>query len=272
MTTSTFATSSSSVTTSAADVSHLVVVSHDTTVAVDYKAQALAKLNGLVAERTEWEATVYRTSNDMLYSILQKCLAINAEMLGSDAASKQRRAALIELIAVNGHRFTEATPIITKVVKCVFGVDRRRVSAYSIVLREAIKQNVQGIALPTWIESLGGVEQIRLSKSANAVSAKQKVVAARAVMETAGALGVATGAALGMKAEAEFAGQDCVLLATQQADGTFAISAVIRNAGAMNAALAAYYAQSKTVVQNDSAKREAANDSQTIDELISQAA
>jgi len=271
MTTFALATTSSSVTTSAADLPQLSVVSNDSKDTVDYKAQTLAKLSMLVAERAEWEATVYRTSNEMLYGILQKCLAINAAMLGNDAVAKQHRAALNEFIAVNGYRFTGATPTITKVVKCVFGVDRRRVSAYSIVLREAIKQNVQGIALPAWIESNGGVEQIRLSKSGNAVSAKQKLEAAKSVIEAADVLAVAAGAALGMQASAEFAGQDCVLLATQQADGSFAVRAVLRNASAVNAALVAYYGQSKTVVQNDNAKREAANDDKAREEAINEA-
>lgn len=258
--------------TNAVVTSNLTVVSNDTNANVDYKAVTLANLNKLISERETWETTVYRKSNDVLYSILQKCLAMNTDLLGNDKDSKQRRAALAEFIAANNYRFTEATPVITKVVKCVFGVDRRRVSAYSIVLREAIKQSVNAAALPSWIENNGGVEQIRLSKSANAKTTKQKAESAKAVMQTSDVLCVATSEALAQKAEVEFAEQDCVLLATQQADGTFAVRAVLRNAGAVNAALVAYYSQSKSVVQNDTAKREAANDEKTREALIAKAA
>jgi hypothetical protein len=46
-------------------------------------------------------------------------------------------------------------------------VDRRRLSTYSLVLREAIKQKVLATQLAEWIEQNGGIQEIRLSQSAN---------------------------------------------------------------------------------------------------------
>ncbi|MEQ1488170.1 MAG: hypothetical protein ABL920_06730 [Methylotenera sp.] len=238
----------------------------------NYKKQTLATLNDLVSKRENWETTVYRKSNEMLYAILQSCFAVNHAMIGNEKEAKARRAALAQFTNEKGYRFTESTPVITKVVKCVFGVDRRRVSAYSLVLREAIKQNVMLKDLPSWIEENGGVEQIRLSKAPNAKTPKQKAEAAKSVMNQSEVLCVAKSKALSKVAEAEFAEEDCVLLATQQADGSFTIRAVIRSKGAVNAALISYLTQTKAVVSNDTKKTEAANDSKMREEAINKAA
>lgn len=243
------------------------VVSND-----NYKTQTLTTLKNLVSEREKWETTVYRKSNEMLYGILQKCFAVNYAMLGNDKEAKERRAALAEFIEEHGYRFTESTPVITKVVKCVFGVDRRRVSAYSLVLREAIKQNVTLKDLPKWVEDNGGVEQIRLSKAPNAKTTKQKALAAKKVMAKSDVLAVVKSRELSKKAEADFAGDECVLLATQQADGSFAITGVVRSKGAVNAALVSFYSQTKNVVLNDTKKKQAANDSKMRNSAIAKAA
>ena len=57
--------------------------------------------------------------------------------------------------------FAPSSHDMTRVVKCVFGADRRRVSAYSIALREALNQKVSAKDLVDFIEQNGGVEQIR---------------------------------------------------------------------------------------------------------------
>jgi len=206
------------------------VVQHDTAV-VDCKQQALATLRNMVAERKEWENTAYRKSNEMLYAILQKCYTAHHGMLGNDKQAQERRAGLNQFIAEQGYRFTDATPLVTKVVKCVFGVDRRRVSAYSIVLREAIKQNVLLQNLPVWIEENGGVEQIRLGKSLNYKTTKQKAEIGQNALVKADVLAVAKGDALSKEANGDFEGQECLLIATQQADGTFAVRGVVRSQG-----------------------------------------
>jgi hypothetical protein len=67
-----------------------------------------------------------------------------------------------KFIKTRAYTFMPTTHDMTRVVKCVFGVDRRRVSAYSIALREALRQKVAAADLVAFIEQNGGVEQIRL--------------------------------------------------------------------------------------------------------------
>lgn len=243
------------------------VVSNDS-----FKKQTLATLKNLVSQREKWETTVYRKSNQMLYGILQDSAALNHAMIGNEKEAKERRAALNDFIEQKGYRFTESTPVITKVVKCVFGVDRRRVSAYSLVLREAIKQSVLLKDLPKWIEENGGIEQIRLSKAPNAKTPKQKAQAAQKAMAKAEVICVAKSRALSKLAEVDFEGKDCVLLATQQADGSFAIRAVVRSKGAVNAALVSYGTQTKAADIDSAKKQKAANDSQMRKQAIDKAA
>lgn len=249
------------------------VVQNDTlNFAVSHKMQTLELLNKLVNEREEWETTAYKKSNDMLYAILQKCASINAAMFGNTKDVSERRDALAEFIEQKGYRFTEATPVVTKVVKCVFGVDRRRVSAYSLVLREATRQGVTAFNLPGWIEDNGGVEQIRLGNAGNGKTAKQKTDEAKSVVQNQNAIAVIASEALSEAADSDFAGKNCVLLATQQADGSFSIRAVVRSASALNATLLAYYSEHKDSVQSNIKKQAAANDDTICDEAIEAAA
>ena len=59
----------------------------------------------------------------------------------------------------------------------------------------------------------------------------------------------------------EKVGDQCVLIAKQQADGSFLVQGVVYSATALNAALVAMYGAENTQVKNKEEKQEAANDS-----------
>ena len=82
-------------------------------------------------------------------------------------------------------------------------------------------------------------------------------------------LGVANSAELTKLADSKYAETECVLLATQQADGTFVINAVVRGKAALNAALTTYYSEASAVLKDQEEKAEAANDSVYRQDLIS---
>ena len=63
-------------------------------------------------------------------------------------------------IAVNKNSHT-----LIKIVKCVFGTNKRRVSAYSIVLRTALFNKVKSADIADFVRNNGGVEEIRLAKN-----------------------------------------------------------------------------------------------------------
>ena len=125
------------------------------------------------AKRKQWETTAYRTSNQQLYAVLSDCLAYGDAMPIADA--KQRTKDLEEFFKLRGYSVKSDSPLLARVVKAVFGnVDRRRISTYSLVLRTAQKEGITAGKLAEWIEQRGGVQAVKLSRSATYVTPKSK--------------------------------------------------------------------------------------------------
>lgn len=214
----------------------------------------------LVVEREFWQDNAFRTSNDQLYGLMQKCYQFYSDLGAGTAQAAGMRDGLNSYIALKGYLFTKATHTLTKIVKCVFGVDRRRVSAYSIALRFALDNKIAVHDLPAFISDNGGVEQMRLAKSPTSMTPKQKAgIAQGAVMESN--LAVADSKALGARLnDVGKVGTMVVLLGTWQADGSVVVRAVVESDGVVNAALASYYSANKTAVVDKAAETQAAND------------
>ena len=223
-----------------------VVVQNDTTaIAPLAVTQPLIKvLADLETERETWEQGAYRTSNLALYAVLAKCLAI--AQADTPELAKQRNAGLEAFYKQRGYFYKKDAPPATRVVKAVFGnVDRRRLSTYSLVLREAIKKRVQAMQLAEWIEQNGGIQEIRLSQSATFVKPTAKVEQARQTFDTLPELATVKSEALTLLADGEFISECCVLIAEQAANGSFIVRGFTRAGGAVNAAFAALYAEQK---------------------------
>lgn len=248
------------------------VVQHDTAAQAGAQFKSdIASIEQLVIERQVWENTVYRTSNDMLYGLLQKCYALYKRMEGMGAEAVTLRENLTSYINLKGIKCVKSSHTIVKIIKCVFGDDRRRASAYGIVLRAALAEKVLVEGIPTYIRTKGGVEEIRLAKSPNAMTAKEKAsVAATAVK--ADSMGVFASTALGEKFDAGKTDATVVLIGTWQADGSVIVRSVVQSDTAVNAALATYYSSNKDAVQKQAQQQEAANDEQIKQDAVSAAA
>ena len=217
------------------------------------------EIRSIEANRIKWETGAYRTSNQALYKVLADCLAYSGELTVSMA--KLRNSALATFYKERGYKYKEDAPLVTRVVRAVFGdVNRRRISTYSLVLRQAQKENVAYANLANWIEERGGVQEIRLNRSTTFVSPAQKVSVGKMYFEGKADLGVVQSEFLSVEADPSFIGQACVLLAEQQADGSFNVRAVIRNQSAINAAYTALYAKQKAVTAKAEVEVAAAND------------
>lgn len=239
------------------------------TLEIDLTAAAITatSIRNLILQCKEWEETAYKKSNDMLYAILQHCYAMEHGMQKvllndeQNELAKKNRAALAVVAGELGYSFKSTTSTMNRIVQCVFGdISRSRVSTYSKVLRSAKQHGVSVVDLVDYIEQHNGVEQIRLKASKNFKSATQKAEIALP-NATAQTIAVASGDKLGQFIDAETIDEQCVLIATQRADGSFAINAVVRSKGALTAALVAYYGQQSADVKESTAKQEAANDS-----------
>lgn len=257
--------------TSRVTVAATPVVQHDTGNAAQQAVVNVRQhFEQLVAERQAWQDNAYRASNEQLYALLQKCYATYKAMSVDGEEAKALRSALTDYINLNGLKFNSGTHTIVKIVKCVFGADRRRVSAYGIVLRRALSEGVFTMDIPAYIRDNGGVEEIRLAKAPNAMTAKQKAtVAAEAVH--AENMGVFASAALGSKLDAGNIGKAVVLVGTWQADGSVIVRTVVENDTAVNTALASYYSANKDAVKKQAQQQQAANDEQLKQQAISAA-
>lgn len=234
------------------------------------KQQSLNLLTKLSEERQTWESTVYRTSNEMLYSILQSCYTAEFGMRGGEPDAKERREGLKAFASKLGFTFKDSTPTMNRIVQCVFGaVKRSRITTYSLVLREAKKRNIAVADIPKFITENGGLQEIRLSKSDKYISPKQKAEKASGTVASK-TLATISSEALSKVVDAEKVGELCVLLATQNADSTFTIRAVSHGKTAVNATLVAVYGMSASEMNEITVQMEAANDSNITSDIVNQ--
>jgi len=226
-------------------------------------------LAAITKKRLEWEVGSYQKSNDELYAILQNCYAVDWAIAHAEEGANEMRKGITEYASMLGFSFKEGTPTMNKIVRCVFGnVKRSRISTYALVLREAKRQGMTIDAIPRFILDGGGVQEIRLSKSATYKSPKQKAEAAQTTA-FANSIAVAESSELSKRADSNHANTRCVLLATQRADGKFAIHSVVRSESVLTAALVSHYSATKAVLADTAKKSEAANDSVVRNDILS---
>ena len=215
-------------------------------------ARALTPLDRLQSMETatrNWENNELAASNKRKYSIMTEAYGYYLTMKADPTKETraQYAADLEKFIQQRKYVFSPTSHDMTRVVKCVFGMDRRRVSAYSIALREALRQGVAAKDLVTFIEQEGGVEQIRLggtkplSAKVRAGKVKDEVIAAE--------LGTIKFDARFVRADADWADKQVVIVATYLPTGEFQANAVIRHDSAVNAALAAVYSQQQAAAR-----------------------
>ena len=224
----------------ALNVPATVVVSNTTPAA---QANSAQHLKSLETARISWETSELAQSNNRLYSILQQAYSFYLVMKQDQSKDvrKEKQAALDAFIQEHDYTnsFGATTHDMTRVVKCVFGVNRRRVSAYSIALREALRQEVEAKDLIAFMQENGGVEQIRMGGT-KPLSATKRAELVKAEVSEAVISTVKFDAAV-VKANADWVDKQVVFVATYLPTGEFEVNAVVRHDGAVNTALAAYY-------------------------------
>jgi hypothetical protein len=233
----------SAVVTSASSSSTNAVV-HDSATDAKGVVATFAFIDQLVSERLTWEGNAFRTSNEQLYVLLQKCYQFYKLMGDSTTQAAALRTGLNDYINLKGFSFAKTTHTLAKIVKCVFGADRRRVSAYSIALQMALEKGVAVLDVPAFIRDAGGVEELRHDKAAGDASNKQKVLAAAAAVNAC-TLGVASGGGLVKLLDSGKVGTQVLLIGSWQADGSVTVRAIVESDGVLNAALSSFYTANK---------------------------
>jgi len=221
---------------------------------------ATSLLQSLEADRMQWETGAYRTSNQLLYALLARCAEYSGE-LPPDAA-KLRSIELKNFYVSRGYVYKREQPLVTRVVRAIFGckVDRRRISNYSLVLREAQQKKIAPSELPKWIEERGGLQEIKMSRSTTFVSPKIKANLAETNFSKNPELAVVKSESLSLLADADTVGECCVFIAEQAANGSFIIRGMTRKGGAMTAAFTAFYEEQKKQADEIGKNLPSAND------------
>lgn len=201
--------------------------------------------------RISWETTELAASNSRLYSILYQAYKFYLVMKqDSDAdVRKAQLDAMEKFISARGYTFTPSTHDMTRVVKCVFGLERRRVSAYSIALREALRQQEGAEDLIAFLKDNGGVEQIRLGGTKPLSATKRAERVKSEVLSNE--LGKIKFEATAISVDADWTDKQVVIVATYLPTGEFVANAVIRHDSAVNSALSAFYSLKQAKVRAD---------------------
>ena len=218
------------------------------------EAGAYERIVALSDRRATWQSTVLKDSNDMLYGVLQDCYQLYADMASKSPEASALRGALALLLKERNIEVRESTHTMTKIVRCVFDGDRRRISAYSRALRAALDKKVPAAKLAVFIYEAGGVEELRLGKPANAMSPADKAKQVKEAIKAKN-IGMFDAAAVSDQLDHAAVGTMRILIATQDASAKFTVNAVISSASALNAALVAYYSANKDSLKSDGAAK-----------------
>ena len=189
----------------------------------------VTQLDGLVAQRKQWEATDYKKANEGLYSLLASCLDVfNSKFVtAGDDDKKTLRGELKNRLTADGVRVQRNTNTLTMFVRFVFGSDRKRAHGYTYVLKAAISYDVTAASLPSWIVDQGGIEEVR-----KRMIVSEKALANRTALASAKAQVVANVEQASVTPLAKFnmsgvSGEYALLLAKPAPDGTVSIVGVI---------------------------------------------
>lgn len=121
----------------------------------------IAELDAVFEQRKAWEQGAYRTSNDELYAMLGRCLDIYVQLKGRDGNKVQQRKELNERLKAAGLTYRETTPLATKVIRYVFGTERRRSYTYSRTIVSAHEHGIDSVKFPAWVRNAGGIEEVK---------------------------------------------------------------------------------------------------------------
>ena len=223
-------------------------------------------IEDLIVQRQAWQDGPYLTSNNILYSIKAKILAVYEDMTGPDAEkAKKLKRELDDYIKLHNLTFTKTTHTLTKLVRIVFGdTDKRRISTYSIVLRSAFNNGIKSDKLVEHIISKGGLQEIKLDGKGKSLTTKDKALVVEKTLDRE-ILGVIHNEALAKKLDSGNIGQKVVFVATMKPSGAFEINLATNSTTAVNFALAACYnkkelaetAKQTEVASNDACLKQA---------------
>jgi len=232
---------------------------------------ARSAIADLIADQEEWLHGVHRAANERLYRLLQRCYHLYTLMASDKEQNEKLKSALDEFNKAGNLGIKESTHTLNKIIKVVFGADRRRASAYCLALRVALSEKVDVADVPKFLRDAGGVEVVRRRQTNGGAPKTNKVEVAK--QRTANvSLATLDEPAIASQLDCAAIGKQVVLLATQDVNGTLNINGVVQHEAVINAALTVLYNDQHEVWAEQDKQNQAQSESAEIDDLISAAA
>lgn len=194
-----------------------------------FAGSLVSQLEGLVLRRKQWEATEYKKSTDILYSLLGDSLDVFTSKFvnASDDDKKTLRGELSERLKADGVRVQRNTTTLTMFVRFVFGSDRKRAHGYTYVLKAAISHEISAANLPSWIIEQGGIEEVRKRMIVSEEAKQRKLDLANAQSQVKAGIEQAVVTPLAQVRLSGLSGEYALLLAKPSPDGIVSILGVI---------------------------------------------
>jgi hypothetical protein len=247
----------------AADVEHLALK-----IGVNTKHEIKNAFDYLIEERKNWQENEYVRSNVRLYQILQQCYALYQEMKGVSAEKLAMKRAFNSYCTDSGVNFNDSTHLMVKIVRCVFGDDRRRVSAYALALRIADEHKTSVLDIPKYFTEAGGYEEVRRNNTNKAAKADKKAQGL-SLMNSASLASVTSDALNAVFDEGNYEGA-VLLMSTREPDGSFQVKYVIQQGNIITSALSHLVTLTKDVQEKLNTELKAANDESIRTDAINQ--
>ncbi len=232
---------------------------------------AYMTITDLVTAQEAWLNGVHRTANEQLYRLLQQCYHLYTVMSSDKEQNAKLKAAIEQHNKERNLGIAEKSHTMTKIIKVVFGADRRRASAYCAALRVALNEKVKVEDLPKFLGDAGGVEEVRRKQTNGGAPKPDKV--AEAIRHTSNVtLSVINDDSISSLLDCGAIGKQVVLLATQDVNGSLNINAVVQTDGVAKAVLTAIYNADHKAWAEKGVQEEAASEADELAALIEAAA
>ena len=146
---------------------------------IAFANETVQQLDLLVADRKNWESTIYKKSNENLYELMAKCKKIFEDKFENATSDNDRKAIRLEIahrLTADGIKVQKNSTTLTMFVRYVFGSDRKRAHGYAYVLKAAISHGIRADGLVKFITEAGGIEEIKrkMVASEKAIANKEK--------------------------------------------------------------------------------------------------
>ncbi len=119
------------------------------------------EIDDLIDARITWETGSYKSSNDELYRLLERCTVLLKEV------QSERKLVLRigKMLEERGIKVRENTSLSVKIIRLVFGECGKRAFTYAKVISVAASEKEEHETMRTFVANRGGIEEVSRSTS-----------------------------------------------------------------------------------------------------------